>query len=118
MNKRLLICGGRGWTNYQAIYREVKARMPLDCIIHGDAPGADTLADRVGKALGIPVLPFPADWTKYWKAAGPIRNRRMLKEGKPTEVIGFHTNIEESKGTRDMLTIAKAAGVPTQLYTY
>ncbi len=116
MGKRLLVCGGRYWKSYEPIYREVKARMPLECIIHGGALGADTLADMVGKVLGIPVLPFPADWSKHGRSAGPIRNRRMLKEGRPTEVIGFHANIEQSKGTHDMLTIAKQAGLPTTLY--
>lgn len=51
---------------------------------------------------------YPADWKRYGMAAGPIRNRRMLKEGKPDIVIAF----AGGRGTADMVRQAKAAGVP------
>jgi hypothetical protein len=106
---RLLICGDRDWSGGDVI-REIIARFQPDVIIEGEARGADTLARLAGENLGIEVLRFPADWDTYGKAAGPIRNSQMLREGKPDVIIGFHYNINESKGTRDMLTRAKKAG--------
>lgn len=88
-----------------------------DVVIEGEARGADTMAREAAEQLGIPVLPFPADWTRFGKAAGPIRNRQMLTEGKPTEVIAFHHDISKSRGTRDMVVQARKHGIPTAVYT-
>lgn len=57
-------------------------------------------------------LKFKADWLSYAKAAGPIRNKKMLDEGKPDLVIAFHDDIDNSKGTKHMVGIAKKARVP------
>jgi hypothetical protein len=85
-------------------------------VIEGEARGADTFARLCAGVLGIEVLRFPADWEKYGRAAGPIRNSQMLKEGNPDVVVGFHHDIEKSKGTRDMLTRAKKAGKATFIF--
>ncbi len=112
---RLLVCGDRNWSDGSAI-RETITRFQPKIVIEGCANGADKLAGIVGDELGIEVLRFPADWDKYGKAAGPIRNSQMLREGKPDVVIGFHYKIDESKGTRDMLTRAKKAGKATFIF--
>lgn len=80
----------------------------------GEARGADRLAAEAARRLGIPshrILRFPAKWGKYGKAAGPIRNQQMLDEGKPTLVLAYHNDLENSKGTKDMVSRAEAAGV-------
>ena len=112
---RLLICGDRNWSSGDAIREIIKQYNP-SVIIEGEARGADTLARLAGETLGIEVLRFPADWDKYGKAAGPIRNSQMLKEGNPDVVVGFHYKINDSKGTRDMLTRAKKAGKATFIF--
>lgn len=62
---------------------------------------------------------FPADWNQYHKAAGPIRNKQMLDEGKPDVVVAFtEIPLAESKGTRDMVEQAVEAGVPTFVVQY
>ena len=48
-------------------------------IISGHAPGADTLGEKFAKAYGYPLKIFLAEWNKYGKAAGPIRNEEMAK---------------------------------------
>lgn len=113
---RLLVCGDREWASYKAVYREIKARMP-DVVIEGEARGADLMAREAAEQLGIPVLRFPAEWERYGKAAGPVRNRQMIVEGEPTEVIAFHADIMNSRGTRDMVVQARKAGIPTTVYT-
>lgn len=60
--------------------------------------------------FGFNVQRFSADWEKHGKAAGPIRNRDMLKSGADL-VIAFRMD-GESRGTDDMIAIAVAAGVP------
>lgn len=112
---RLLICGDRNWSDGNVI-REVIEKFKPELIIEGEARGADTLARLSANTLGIETLKFPADWEKYGRAAGPIRNSQMLKEGNPDVVVGFHYKVDESKGTRDMLTRAKKSGKPTFIF--
>lgn len=109
---RLLICGDRYWWDKIMIERNIIALKP-SVIIEGDARGADRLAGEIGKELGIPVLKFPAKWLTYGNAAGPIRNEQMLTEGKPDLVLAFHDDIENSKGTKHMVSISQKAGINT-----
>lgn len=111
---RLLVCGSRYWIPLNPVKRELKRLRPT-VVIHGGANGADYLAGEAAKQLGIPVEMYRAEWDLYGRSAGPIRNRKMLKEGKPDLVLAFHENIKRSKGTADMLAIAKKAGVKTKL---
>ena len=114
---RLLICGDRNWNNRAAIHREVLTNLDqIEVIIEGEARGADTLARLVAEELGIPVLRFPAQWEKYGRAAGPVRNKQMLDEGRPTQCFAFHTDIDNSKGTRDMVKRCRVTGVPVTVF--
>lgn len=85
-------------------------------IIEGDCKGADKIAGFLGRELGYEVIPVCAKWEVYGLAAGPIRNREMLKY-KPVEVVAFHNNINNSKGTKDMINAALEAGIPIKLYS-
>lgn len=55
-----------------------------------------------------PFTEFPADWDKYGKSAGYIRNQQMLDEGCPDYVVAF----PGGAGTNMMKRIASKAGVP------
>ena len=112
---RLLVCGDRNWEDKSMIMVCVldllTSGKKIDVIIEGEARGADSLARDVAKELGIPIEAHPAQWAKYGKQAGILRNIKMLEVGLPDLVMAFHDNIEESKGTKHMMTIAKKAGV-------
>jgi len=56
---------------------------------------------------GVECLQYPADWEKLGRAAGPIRNEQMLREGKPDLVVAF----PGARGTAHMVRIAREAGV-------
>jgi len=59
---------------------------------------------------------MPADWEKYGKASGPIRNRKMFKLGQPDLVLAFHNDIYKSKGTNDMVfNVARPAGTEVKI---
>ncbi len=116
---RLLITGDRFWNHRELIRRKlIEFGCPdkIEVLIHGDAQGADRMAASIALDLGLPeekILKYPAGWKLYGKSAGPIRNRQMLKEGQPTQVLAFHDHPEISRGTVDMVKIAKKAKVPT-----
>ncbi len=115
---KILVSGDRNWTDENSIREVLNKYDPQETIlIHGAARGADTLAANVAAELGFKkILPFKADWKQYGRAAGPIRNGQMLTEGKPDIIIAFHSDIEASKGTKDMLKRAKKAGITTELH--
>lgn len=109
-NETWLICGGRKFSD-QVMFDDVMARLVgmWGCpsrIVHGAAPGADTMADAYGKRMAIAVVACPAEWDKHGDAAGPIRNEDMLMNHKPQRVIAFPGR----NGTADMVRRAKNRG--------
>lgn len=77
------------------------------------------------RAHGVGWLRVAADWEKYGKRAGPIRNQAMLdylvlgrESGQTVGVVAFHDGLEASKGTKDMVTRATKAGVPVKLIAH
>ena len=111
--KRVLITGSRNWSNREAI-RSWLCKLQdwgFDTLIEGEARGADAIAKEEAKRMGFSILPFPADWDKYRKAAGPIRNEQMLVEGKPDLVLAFHSDLIQSKGTKNMVQLAQKYGL-------
>jgi len=113
---RILVCGGRDWDNEDRISRGIQAALiqwtipSLDylVIIHGVARGADTLAGQIAKREGIRTEVYKAEWDKYGKKAGYLRNVKMLEEGKPHVVLAA----PGGRGTAMMVSLAKRAGVP------
>jgi hypothetical protein len=109
---KVLVTGDRNWDDRDLI-RQALSRFPEDTIvIHGAARGADRIADEVAQELGLEVRAYPAQWERYGKAAGPIRNRQMLDEESPDLVLVFHHDLGQSRGTRDMIQAANEAGYP------
>lgn len=112
---RVLVCGSRDFDDRDHIYKFLDLFIPaIEVVIEGEAPGADTLAREWAEEREIIVMPFPADWKHYGRAAGPIRNRQMLEEGKPDIVLAFPSNhLHDTKGTKDMVNQARTFKVPT-----
>ena len=109
---RVLVCGGRGFTDNAEVDRVLSAiEGATDVIISGMAPGADFLAVNWAQAHNIELLQFPANWHKHGKAAGPIRNQQMIDEGEPTIVIAF----PGGRGTADMVARARKANIPVSI---
>lgn len=108
---RVLVCGGRSYNDAKHIYDTLNCFMENGMVvIHGGATGADFHAATWAIARGFEVVMFEADWAKHGRAAGPIRNTKMLVEGKPDVVLAF----PGGRGTADMVNKAKKAGVRIQ----
>lgn len=111
---RALFCGDREWSDYEMVRSKLaylREAFPKVEICHGDCRGADRIAGTAAQSLSIPVTAYPADWKRHGKGAGPIRNRLMLRYFAPEIVYAFHDNLDASKGTADMVKIARAAGI-------
>lgn len=106
----VLITGGRNFDNRELLETTldaVHASVPLSVLIHGAANGADTFAGEWASRKGIEVVAYPADWKRYGRGAGPIRNRAML-ELAPDLLVAF----PGGKGTADMIFAAEKTGIP------
>lgn len=101
-----------GWfTDYDDEYH-----MPYKdlVIIEGGAKGVDTAAAEFAVVHWTGLEEYQADWKKYGKRAGYIRNKEMLDKGKPDVVIAF----PGGQGTKNMVELARKAGVPVIEVTY
>lgn len=106
----ILVCGGRDFSQKARLFGSLDAvheKHTIDLLIHGDARGADRLAEEWAKRRQVPYLGVPARWGALGnKVAGPERNGRMLV-WKPEVVIAF----PGGTGTANMIEQADAAGV-------
>lgn len=115
---RVLICGSRDWALYAPVRDLVASLDPdEDVVLEGGAPGADALARLACEELEVPFWEFPAAWKRHGgRRAGPIRNGRMIRQGRPDRVVAFHGDPGLGRGTRDMVEKARSAGVPTEVH--
>jgi hypothetical protein len=105
---RVLVCGGRDFRDREAVYNVLDPlRDKMGALMCGGAPGADTLAWDWGWSRNFHCERYFADWKTHGRAAGPLRNQRMIDEGKPDLVIAF----PGGRGTADMIRRAETAGI-------
>lgn len=112
---RILVCGGRHYDdaerlieNLEGIAGTVDSSKQL-VLIHGAARGADSIAESWAQWRGLKIMRFPADWKRYGRAAGHIRNTEMLESGCPDLVVAA----PGGAGTANMVTQAHKFGVRT-----
>lgn len=107
---KILVCGGRDFSNRDwlfAVLNNFHRTYSVYAIIHGGASGADTYAGWWAIQNEIDQHVYPAKWSIDGKAAGPLRNERMLLEAQPDLVLAF----PGGNGTAHMVKIAKEADV-------
>lgn len=104
MEKRLLVCGGRNFSDREYLEKfldNLQVGESFTTLIHGAARGADRLAGIWAKSRGLEVIEVPAEWDRYGRAAGPIRNNEMLKHS-PDLVVAFPGGV----GTAHMIKLS------------
>jgi hypothetical protein len=115
----VIVCGDRDYGDRDKVYEVLDAYYarigPDFLLINGGARGADTLAREWAVDRKVDHLTLYAKWDQHFKAAGPIRNRRMAKK-KPRLVLAFHPDIKKSKGTKDMVGIAEKKGIKHKVF--
>lgn len=106
---KIVIAGSRYFEDYKiireyALYclKQENLSDPI-CILSGGGRGVDACGERFSKEMGFQLKLFPADWNKYKRAAGPIRNKAMVQEA--DIVICFWD--KKSKGTKSLIDFAR-----------
>jgi len=105
---KVIIAGSRNCLDYELLCEAIKeSKFEITEVVSGCAAGADTMGIRWAVENKIPVKKFPAEWSKYGKQAGMIRNREMAWYG--DALIAIH--LSGSRGTADMIRVAKKQGL-------
>jgi hypothetical protein len=108
---RVLVCGGRDFDDaglMNSVLDRLRTEKLFTVLIHGNARGADRIADAWASVRSIPREPYEVPQDEIGKKAGPLRNQRMLDEGNPDLVVAF----PGGGGTKDMVRRAVKARVP------
>lgn len=113
---RVLVCGGRHYANSRLLFDFLDAvdrSSRIQLLVHGGASGADSIAGNWAQSRNIPIQVFPAQWNKFGKAAGMIRNREMFDQTQPDLVIAA----PGGSGTKNMVAYATKNGF-REILTY
>ena len=123
MIRRYIVAGGVHFEDYETLKTtldDLFKEIPKDEleVVSGHAKGADSLGEWYAEENGLKCTIFPADWGKYGKAAGPIRNRQMLEYALKEEahLVAFWNGT--SKGTANMINIAEKADIDVRIIPY
>ena len=111
----IVVAGGRDFTNTNVAFNRLAQHvMNKDTIVSGHASGADKLGELFARSHNLELKLFPADWEKYGKSAGPIRNRKMAKIA---DLVIVFWDLE-SRGTKSMIKETLAYNKNLIVYDY
>lgn len=102
---RLIVAGSRTFNDYERAATAIALMImnePDSTIISGGARGADAIGERYAKEIGLSLVRYPADWNKYGRSAGYIRNEEMARNA--DALIAFWDG--SSRGTQHMINLA------------
>ena len=112
MIKRIVIAGCRYYDNYgeakqfiDKCISDLRTNNTI-IIISGASSGADAIGERYAAENGFEIEKYPADWKRFGRKAGPIRNRQLAEL---CDIAICFWN-ENSKGTKSMIDCARKLG--------
>ncbi len=106
----VVVTGGRDYSNVAHVYQTLNTihrETPITELVHGAARGADTLASLWARHKGVECTPVYAEWKKFGKRAGALRNEEMLRRFHPALVVAF----PGGSGTANCVSIAESMGL-------
>ena len=120
---RVLVTGSRDWPDALTVHRaltELLREHGALAVVHGacragaDSIAAQWVAQAVRRSPGRVVEePHPADWGRYGRKAGPLRNQRMVDLGADLVLVFTYG---DSRGTADCARRAEKAGIPVRRF--
>ncbi len=115
---KVIIAGGRDFKDYDLLKTKLNKILsnintPI-VIVSGKARGADSLGERYAKEMGYEIAEFPANWDKYGKRAGYIRNEEMAKYAEAC--VCFWDG--KSKGTKHMIDLTNKHNLKLRVIRY
>ncbi|WP_353571512.1 DUF2493 domain-containing protein [Candidatus Albibeggiatoa sp. nov. BB20] len=112
---KLIIAGSRDFNNYKLLCQHMQQlNLKPSEVISGTCRGADLLGEQWANDNNVNIVQFPANWNKYGKKAGPIRNKQMADYG--TALIAFWNG--KAGGTSNMVRLATVGGLKVYIVEY
>lgn len=118
--KKIIVAGSRDYTNVEKVFRILDTisedqihRGYLIEIVSGLARGPDMFGKAWAEENNFTVHEFPANWEKYGKKAGFLRNKEMAEFS--DVLLAFHIN--KSRGTMHMINLARELNLKTIVIT-
>jgi hypothetical protein len=115
---KLIVAGSRTITDEEYVHRLIylwdSTVAPITEIVSGGAAGVDRLGESYAKAFGVPLVVMPAEWAKYGRKAGIMRNLDMARYADGLLAVWDGT----SKGTGNMIDTARRMGLITRANIY
>lgn len=109
--KKVAIVGSREGVSRLRVGAYV-CSLPKDTIIvSGGARGVDQAAEFYAKHAGLEIIVFPAEWDKYGKRAGFVRNKLIVDAA--DRIVAFWDGA--SKGTKHTIDLALKQGKPVEV---
>lgn len=113
--KKVVIFGSREFTNYEYAEKFISALDDSEIeIVSGCARGADKIGEKYALEHDVNLYKFPANWSKYGKSAGFVRNNEMA------EFCDFGICFwnGSSSGTKHMIDSLKKRNKPCYIILY
>lgn len=117
---RVIVAGGRDFNDYTLMEKKLdfilseKSKTHAVVVVSGTAYGADKLGECYAEKKGYKVDKFPAEWDKFGRSAGPMRNKQM-GEYSNTAVIFWDGT---SRGSAHMIKVIKELEKPYRVIKY
>lgn len=107
---KVLVCGSRSIQDRFVVTQAMhSAPLSYDLIIHGGAPGVDSLADWIAKHSNIPVHVERPDYQAYPPKVAPLKRNEVMVD-MADAVIAIWDG--KSRGTEYTIEYAKKQGKP------
>lgn len=117
MIKRIVVAGCRYYNDYceaekyiDFCINNIKSKYTL-IFVSGGCCGADSLGERYASENGYAIEIYNAEWSKYGKKAGPVRNQKMAEIG--DYFICFWDG--KSKGTKNLIDNVRLIEKPLRI---
>ena len=112
---KLIVAGSRTGIPKDAVFAMLNMEVDVDedlVIVSGAARGVDKYGEEWAYVNNVDVVQFPADWKKYGKRAGFVRNAEMARFA--DELFAFWDS--KSPGTAHMIKVMEDLKKPVTIF--
>jgi len=110
---KTIVAGSRDGVTLKIVENAMQdAPFEITEVVSGTARGADRFGEIIAKKYNLPLHRFPANWNKYGRRAGYLRNVEMAMNAEALVAIQYNN----SRGTEHMINIAKDKGLRIFVY--
>ena len=113
LNMKLAVIGSREFKDMDLMREHIKLLQP-SVIISGGAKGADTLAKQYAQENNLQMIEYKADWKKFGRAAGVIRNKTIIENAE--HILAFWDG--KTPGTKNSIDYANKLSKPITTITF